>query len=485
MDEVNFHPGAKENYQQSKIMKTYHAIKVRMQSRFLRNGILSAKLFLVSSKRSDQDFIESYIEEVKNDPEVYVVDEPQWNIKPPETYSGKRFYVAVGNKTLKSRICQDGENIESLKKQGYDVLHVPIEYKRDFEKDLERALMDLAGVSSTLVSKFISYESLERTYSTDKNPFQHPIISIGTRDNLEIRDFFIPELVNKGIPSKPIYIHIDGSLTGDMTGISAVAIMGVRNTTMYSSEEGTEVPIRELVYKHVFTIGIHCPAGAEISLSKNRKFIYYLRDLGWNIKGVSFDGFQSADSKQQLLQAGYNASIISLDRTPDGYMYLKASINEKRISILQIPELETELINLEQNNMSGKVDHNVHNTKDLSDSLCGALFNASKFSDLFSLSVVDNFGTMMSINEERDISADYKESLTKAIMAAELNRPYLDADELADKREEKMLDPRFRQKVAQDLKSRLTPQEKSMVTDEELLSAFTYGSGGDDSILLF
>lgn len=379
MDEVNFHPGAKENYQQSKIMKTYHAIKVRMQSRFLRNGILSAKLFLVSSKRSDQDFIESYIEEVKNDPEVYVVDEPQWNIKPPETYSGKRFYVAVGNKTLKSRICQDGENIESLKKQGYDVLHVPIEYKRDFEKDLERALMDLAGVSSTLVSKFISYESLERTYSTDKNPFQHPIISIGTRDNLEIRDFFIPELVNKGIPSKPIYIHIDGSLTGDMTGISAVAIMGVRNTTMYSSEEGTEVPIRELVYKHVFTIGIHCPAGAEISLSKNRKFIYYLRDLGWNIKGVSFDGFQSADSKQQLLQAGYNASIISLDRTPDGYMYLKASINEKRISILQIPELETELINLEQNNMSGKVDHNVHNTKDLSDSLCGALFNASKF----------------------------------------------------------------------------------------------------------
>ena len=127
----------------------------------------------------------------------------------------------------------------------------------------------------------------------------------------------------------------------------------------------------------------------------------------------------------------------------------------------------------------------VHNSKDLSDSLCGALFNASKFSDLFSLSVVDNFGTMMSINEERDISADYKESLTKAIMAAELNRPYLDADELADKREEKMLDPRFRQKVAQDLKSRLTPQEKSMVTDEELLSAFTYGSGGDDSILLF
>ena len=63
---TDFSPGANVSYEKSKIMRTYRSVKRRMQSRFMRDGQLSAKLFLVSSKKSDQDFIEQYVETVKD-----------------------------------------------------------------------------------------------------------------------------------------------------------------------------------------------------------------------------------------------------------------------------------------------------------------------------------------------------------------------------------------------------------------------------------
>lgn len=374
MDEMNFAQGSDVDYTKSKIMKTYRSVKRRMQSRFTKNGVLQAKLFLVSSKKSDQDFIESYVETVRDEPTTYIVDEPQWNVKPPGTFSNKRFKVAVGDKKIHSKIVLEGDNLEDLEKQGYRIIDVPLELKKDFERDVDSSLMEFAGISSSIVTKFISYDSLKASYCNTENPFGTNIISIGTNDSLQIQDFFKPDMIPEIYRSKPLYIHIDGSLTGDRTGISGVWVIGLRETQEYTAE-GDFTPVQELIYKHAFSIGIQCPAGAEISLEKNRKFIYYLKySLGYNIKVVSLDGFQSADSKQQLLQAGFDANITSVDRTSDPYMYFKASINERRIAMINnIPELEEEIINLERNNMTGKIDHpnaGKEGSKDISDSLC-------------------------------------------------------------------------------------------------------------------
>lgn len=337
-------------------MKTYNAIKIRMRSRFTKNGVLASKLFIVSSKKSEMDFIESYVQTIKDSPNVIISDEPQWNVKPPGTFSNKRFKVAVGNKKVKSKIVSKDDSIEALIKQGYEIMDVPLELYADFNRDIDRALMDLAGVSCNIVSKFITYENLHRAHCHRRNPFSNTIISLGTMDSLEIMEFFDPSVVPEEIYTKPMYIHLDCSLTGDRTGISGVGVMGLREDMCYV--DGEVIPVQEMVYAHVFSIGIQCPAGAEISFEKSRRFIYYLKyNLGWNIKGISLDGYQSADSKQQFIQAGFDARIVSLDRTPDGYMYLKASINERRISMLELEELDNEIINLEQNNQTGKVDH--------------------------------------------------------------------------------------------------------------------------------
>ena len=478
LDEVNFKNGANVQMEKSKIMETYNGVLERMGSRFMVNGKIAGKLFIISSKKSEYDFLESYIRKKASDPSVFVCDAKLWEVKPSGTYCGKMFNVAVGGKNLPSRILDDNEDIEVLRKQGYEILEVPIEFKERFRMDIQAALMNIAGISISEVTKFIPYPNLAAAYGQDENPFTAQILTLGTKDNYAIKDYFRPELVNEAVRSKPIYIHIDASLTGDRTGISGVAVMGLKEELRYN--DGEFIPIQELVYKHIFSIGIQCPPGAEISLQKNREFVYYLKyELGFNIMGVSLDGFQSADSKQQFLQAGFNSSIVSLDRTPDGYNYLKASINEKRIQMLHIPILETELINLEQNNMTGKVDHNPDNSKDISDSLAGALFNASKISQedraqLYAYSDISTF------NEINDPSDSFQEdsmiaSLTQSIVGQQ-QTPNADDYEsaLSDmNRSIKQRDQRIK-----TMRSQLSPSENMRISDDDLENAL-YGQDND------
>lgn len=248
---------------------------------------------------------------------------------------------------------------ESYIRQGYSIIEPPLEFKGRFEMDINLALMNIAGISVSNVTKFITYNNLVKCYTEDrKNPFMSSIISIGLYDDHTIKEFFLPSLIPEEIYSRPLFIHIDTSLTGDRTGISCVAAMGYKIQNEYNLEKSAIESVQKMCYYHVFSIGIQCPSGSEISLQKNRDFIYYLKnDLGWNIKEVSVDGFQSADTRQNFINSGMSSKLVSLDKTPDGYLTFKAAINEKRISMLQLPELETEIINLERDNMSGKIDH--------------------------------------------------------------------------------------------------------------------------------
>lgn len=109
IDEMNFKAGANVNMEQSKIMETYNGCFERMQSRFLVDGKIAGKMFLVSSKKSEYDFLESYIRKKKDKPNVLVCDAPLWEVKPSKTYSGKMFQVALGGATMPSKIIPEEE----------------------------------------------------------------------------------------------------------------------------------------------------------------------------------------------------------------------------------------------------------------------------------------------------------------------------------------------------------------------------------------
>lgn len=406
LDEVDFTKGGIKGGDvlaaQNGIMQTYTAIKERINSRFIKNGVQYGRLFLVSSKKSEHDFIEAYVRKMKDETDkMMVVDEPQWIIKPPGTFSKETFPVAVGNRSLKSRVLDSKVSEEERKaiiKQGYEILDVPVNLRQSFVLDVNTALMNLAGRSVTGATSFFNFELFSKCYIKDyKNPFITDIITTGIHDNMNIADFLQIDQIPIEVRAMPQFIHIDGALTGDKAGISSVGVSGTKETKQYIGSK--EIVSQELYYKHIFSVDIQSPQGSEISLEKTRQFIYYLKASGFNIKSVSMDGYQSADTKQMLLAQGYDAVLVSLDKTPQGYMALRSAMNDERIGLIQIDLLETELIQLQRDVQTGKLDHPLDGSKDMADSLAGALWNAT----LHKQSLIDAgvlFNVALDINED-------------------------------------------------------------------------------------
>lgn len=393
LDEVSFSQGQNVNYESSKIMSTYTNIRRRMESRFMVQGKCYGMLLLVSSKATESSFLEAYIaDQVKKGYPIYVVDQPLWKVK-PAAYSGKTFKIAVGNKYIPSRVEPAGLSSEDLdrwtdsaKKAGLNVIDVPVEHRQAFDQNLDKALQDIAGISTSVVTKAFSVEKLMKCISpTLHNPFNTDVVTIGMNDNLQLKDFFDESLIPDNVRSAPIFLHLDASVSGDRTGLSGVAIVGTKEVTTYGADVDDVTESEELLYQQAFTVGIQAPSDSEISFEKTRQFIYYLRDeVGLNIKVVSTDGFQSVDSRQILSTKGFDVAYTSLDRTPDGYDGLRSAIYDQRIVLLQgCSLLIEELSELERDNMTRKYDHPSYGSKDSADSLAGAYFDASKYKDEF------------------------------------------------------------------------------------------------------
>lgn len=147
----------------------------------------------------------------------------------------------------------------------------------------------------------------------------------------------------------------------------------------------------------------------------------------------------SADSKQQFITAGFeDTSIVSLDKKPEGYLCFKSAVNERRIQILDGQEdLITQLINLEQNNQTGKVDHPINGKKDTADGLAGAVYNASLHDGQFAFHLVDDamlFGDVNQVVEDSSVDfvngliANPKDSLANRIPKGKELKPPTDMD---------------------------------------------------------
>lgn len=253
------------------------------------------------------------------------------------------------------------------------------------------------------------------------NPFTSDVVTIGLSDDLRLRDFFRPDLIPDNVLSAPIFIHLDASLTGDRTGLSGVAIVGTKEVTTYGADVGEESVSEELLYQHVFTVGIQAPSDSEISLEKTRQFIYYLKEeVGLNIKMFSADGFQSRDTMQILSVKGYNTTYTSLDRTPDGYDGLRSAINDQRIILLKgCNLLIEELSELERDNLTRKYDHPNYGSKDSADSLAGAFLNASKYKDEFMFFSPDSY-EYESLNDQSSPEESYHKDMIADLLGTRL-----------------------------------------------------------------
>lgn len=441
-DEVNF--GSMTSDVEKIKAKQKHLISqvdARMQSRFMKGTYLPTLNIIASSKSSDQSFLDTYIEmKKKNESKTtLIIDEPQWVIRTDKD-SKEKFYVAVGNKFLASEILPLNASealADEYRAKGYQLLKVPIGYYETFNDNVELALTDIAGISTTSALKYISGVRLNEI-KTDNytNLFNRDVIEVGTGDDLQYSNFFDLSKVSARDRGKPLYMHLDMSKTGDKTGIAGVWIDGKK-----PSSDGEAS--REAYYKAAFSVSIKAPKGYEISFEKNRNFVRWLKKQGFNIKAVSCDTYQSAQIQQQLRSDGFEVKTLSVDRLENvpgtnqkvclPYAYFKTAIYEKRLILYNKCDLLTdEIIGLEKE-PDGHIEHPMGGTqgsKDQVDALCGSIYSASLNIDDYSYnygedvaSILEN-NTLGEENIRQQVSVAFEQSLQDMFTPGSVKEAY-------------------------------------------------------------
>lgn len=412
-DEISFIRNQNIDIQKQKAIDMIDTAIGGMMTRFVHNGKNPTLLMLASSKRSEKSFLEEHIKtKLASEPEnVMIVDEPVWIVKPKGTYSNKTFPLAVGNKFLVSQVLKDDEDVGEYIQKGYRIIYPPIDLKAQFLDDMDRALCDFAGISSTQLSKYISGEAVKDCINKElQNPFTKEIIEVGNGkdDKLEYKDFFDISKVPASMKNKPLYVHLDMSISGDMTGISGVWIKGKKTSTDDKNQS------KDLFFQLAFSVSVKAPKGRQISFEKNRNFIRWLREQEFNVREISTDTFQSYDLRQQLESEGFVCSVQSVDRVEPNshvcipYQFLKNVIYEQRVAIFEDNSLIEELVNLERDVTSGKIDHPASFRKDAADSFCGALFTASKYAEEYAYNYGEDYDAFLGANETEEVREEEK-----------------------------------------------------------------------------
>jgi hypothetical protein len=426
-DEVSFQPNQDVNRQKEKAKALVNTAAARMQSRFMKGEHNPTLLVLASSKRTEQSYMETFIETKKKQDSktTKVVDEPQWVIRTDKD-SPNKFKVAIGNKFLSSEVVPLNHTEADLKlyrDRGYTLLDVPMGYYETFMDDIDIALTDVAGISTSNSNRYMSGPRIAAIKkSTLRNAFKRDVIEVGNgkEDKAQYWDFFDVEAINPKLRYMPLYIHMDMSVSGDKTGIAGTFVAGKKPPT-----EG-QPPSKDLFYSLGFSVAVKAPKGHQISFEKNRQFIYWLRDQGFNIKGISTDTYQSVDTGQQLGAKGFNYSVISVDRVDTDrickpYQYFRSTVYEERLEMYDSQLLTEELIGLERDNNSGKIDHSQAgiNSKDISDAVCGSIWNASQNAEQFAFEYGEDIQTTIEVSSGNDgidrkqINLDFEQELMK------------------------------------------------------------------------
>lgn len=352
----------------------YNSISRRRKSRFMEDGKMPGILCLVSSKKYPGQFTDQKMAEAAKDPTIFVYDKRVWDIKPDGFGKHGYFHVFAGDTTRKPRLLEDEETVPV--EDRHMIVSIPTEFKLEFEKDIINALREIAGVSTLARHPFfIEVEKVSQAFTKDRSSIfsQSPVDFVDTRLTILRGAIFKPEL--------PRFCHIDLAISGDSAGLSLGTVTGFKEV----SRSGDDALFMPEIYMDG-VLEVRPPKNSEILFSKIREVLIALRRMGLNIRWVTFDQFQSTDSQQILRQAGFITGQQSVDELPcRPYDFTKSAVYEGRLSIPYHPHLQKELLMLEKDTKTGRVDHPPGGSKDCADSVAGVVYGLTMRREIWGL----------------------------------------------------------------------------------------------------
>jgi hypothetical protein len=390
-----------EEYDQAE--NVYRTIIRRMKSRFQRFGSLPGKLCLVSASNYPGDFTDRKVKEAEDDPTIFVYRKSQWDALPRDRFSGKKFLIELGNDYRRSRLIGDAVDVVDPD----SVIEVPIEYKKDFVRDIDAAVRDLAGMPTGVCQPFLSVrekvnEARERCWRDDRgNPYQ-----LFIKDRLQagwieqhilgpsepgfeetvIRHLVDPralERLQAVKVSPPCAVHLDLGLTSDNCGIGISRVIGMQPVSrrLYEDADGktvVETDVNAPIYEVVGALAIEPPGGGgEIDIDLLLAIVLGIGTI-IPIRYGSLDSFESAWLLQAFRKRGMITGIISVDATPLPYLETKAGIYEARMVMPYSEILFRELVYLQRDRKSGKIDHPLGGSKDVADAVAASCWSLLK-----------------------------------------------------------------------------------------------------------
>jgi hypothetical protein len=402
LDEANFlfkgtsvrGGGVNEDYNLAQVL--HNAMIRRIRSRFgTRHPGL---LITVSSVMYPDDFTELRRKQAEAAGEqIFYRRYSQWTPKPayagfeqnPDDY----FWLSVGDAANRPRvILREDElgfdpvldDLEDLQEKGITVLKVPNDFRLDFNRDLDMAVRDVAGYATQARHPFFrNIQPLLASFArSEKRGLSHPWSE--RRTSLLDSSGWVKERLDFGKRLRHHFAHVDLALSQDACGICVVRLDGVEQRLIERpvyNEFTNDVTIEhDSVYEPqlstVLLLQVRALPGREIPLARVRGVLLDLVSWGFLLTGATYDTYQSAESIQALTAAGVEAGTLSVDRTMDAYHSLKEALDEERLDVYEDEVLLKEISELERDLERRKIDHPPSGSKDLSDSLAGAVQGA-------------------------------------------------------------------------------------------------------------
>jgi len=422
-------PGDEHAYDQAEAV--FHKLSSRIRSRMANRGRLPGHLYVASSARYPDDFVERLMKQAEKERAEGIHEMFTRRYATYETnrqkFSKETFKVEVGDITRRSRVLVTPEDEQAAVGR---VIEVPMDFWRPFDQDPDRAVRDVAGFSVMSIKPFLSQrEKVHRMFELGEvNGLKHPF----TRDNVTLQqkdpalEKLIPERLHwieqqkmnpaTGLPmfdkGKPMMekvlfpslynVHVDLSKRRDATGlviahnVAAIKVQRMNPKSAQLVEESKPVIRIDLVLR------IIAPKNGEVNIPRVRAILYELnRVYKIQFGRITFDTYQSQESVMTLRDEGFNADILSMDKDMTPYETLRTALYDERVQCYHNQILERELVQLEQGEK--KIDHPATHggSKDLADALAGVIYNCEESwrsgegaRGLFQLGIVEHAGEL-------------------------------------------------------------------------------------------
>lgn len=372
--------------------KSYNELSSRMKTRFgnfSTTGSLPGHLFLISSPKEAGDFMQYRIEKTQESGSKLtkiMQNIATWEADPRKD-SDDKFTVFIGNENKEPCIYEPDQEVPIDEMD--DLIYVPMQFYEEFKKDLLISIMNYGGITTTSDMALFKSPTILNDAFILNNPFNMDVVTLPfDKQDKSLMDYCdLSYFKDIRHPEYNRFIHLDAAFstnTLDVYGLAAGYCIFSDNTILTNEGNIDTQDIftqKDRQYFIDFVVGVTAPKGQEVPLYKIQDFIEYLiKNMKYPVASISADTFQSKQTLQNLQTKGYVTENISVDRTRDPYLFLRQLVHNKQILIAKNEYVKTELKKLRDDGK--KIDHPVNWHKDLSDAICGCIWNCANSNEI-------------------------------------------------------------------------------------------------------